>query len=108
MKKLFLATLISAVLPSLALADQASVEIAIKNHQFTPSEVRIPANTRIKLIVMNQDSTPEEFEGKDFDLEKIIPGNSKARILVGPFKPGRYKFVGEFHEDSAKGVLIAE
>lgn len=31
-----------------------------------------------------------------------------ARIFVGPLKPGRYPFFGEFHEKTAQGVLIAE
>jgi hypothetical protein len=27
---------------------------------------------------------------------------------VGPLKPGRYEFIGEYHADTAKGVLVAE
>lgn len=83
-------------------------EITIKDHRFSPSELTVPANEQISLVVKNQDSTPEEFEAENFDAEKVIPGNSEATILVGPFEPGEYEFVGEFHEDSAKGKLIAK
>lgn len=83
-------------------------EITIKDHRFSPSELTVPANEQISLVVKNQDGTPEEFEGENFDAEKVIPGNSEATILVGPFEPGEYEFVGEFHEDSAKGKLIAK
>lgn len=106
MNKLLLATLLAT--SSIAMADDASFEISIKDHMFSPAELTIPAGQRIKLVVSNEDDTPEEFEGEDFDIEKVIPGNSKATVMVGPFEPGRYEFVGEFHEDSAKGALIAE
>lgn len=83
-------------------------EIVIKDHVFTPSEIKVPAGEALKLVVDNQDSTPEEFESDDFRREKIIPGNSKATINVGPLEPGTYKFFGEFNEDTAQGTLIAE
>jgi hypothetical protein len=38
----------------------------------------------------------------------VIPGKSKATIFIGPLKQGRYPFVGEFNEKTAKGVIIAE
>ena len=82
--------------------------ITIKNHRFTPSELKVPANKRIQLTVVNDDPTPEEFESKEMKVEKVIPGKSKGVVRVGPLKPGRYPFFGEFHEATAKGALIAE
>jgi plastocyanin len=83
-------------------------EIIIKDHKFSPAEITVPANQQVSLVVKNQDATPEEFEGENFEAEKVIPGNSEATILVGPFEPGEYEFVGEFNEASAKGKLIAK
>ena len=82
--------------------------IIIKDHLFTPAEVTIPAGKKVKLIVDNQDPTPEEFESHDLHREKIISGNSKAIIYVGPLKPGTYKFFGEFNEDTAQGIINVE
>jgi plastocyanin len=82
--------------------------LTIKNHQFSPAEIKVPANTRVKLTVVNDDATPEEFESHEMKVEKIIPGKSKAVLRIGPLKPGRYPFVGEFHEATAKGTVIAE
>ncbi|MDB2682917.1 cupredoxin domain-containing protein [Alphaproteobacteria bacterium] len=82
--------------------------IIIKNHKFTPEEVHIPAGEKIKLIVDNQDPTPEEFESDDLRREKIIAGNSKATIYIGPVKPGKYHFFGEFNLDTANGYIIAK
>jgi len=107
LKKLVLSLSIVAALAASAHAGE-TFEITIKDHRFSPSEIEIPANEQISLVVKNQDGTPEEFEGEDFDAEKVISGNSEATILVGPFEPGEYAFVGEFHEDSAKGKLIAK
>ncbi|MDH5721718.1 MAG: cupredoxin domain-containing protein [Alphaproteobacteria bacterium] len=83
-------------------------EIVIKDHKFSPEEIKVPAGKKIKLIVDNQDATPEEFESHDFNREKIIAGNTKATIFIGPLKPGKYHYFGEFNMDSANGYIIAE
>ena len=88
--------------------DKLEYKIIIKNHTFSPNEIKIPAGKKIKLIVHNQDATPEEFESDDFRREKIIAGNSTATIFVGPLKPGKYHFFGEFNLETANGYLIVE
>lgn len=96
-------------LPVLALAaDPVEVPLTIKNHRFEPAEVRVPAEQKVKLIVHNQDSTPEEFESHELNREKVIPGGAKTTIFIGPLKPGKYPFFGEFNEKTAQGVVIAE
>jgi hypothetical protein len=82
--------------------------LTIKDHRFTPTEINIPANKRVQITVVNDDATPEEFESKEMKVEKVIPGKSKGVVRVGPLRPGRYPFFGEFHEATAKGTLIAE
>lgn len=106
MKNLLFFMALGAISANVLAADE--FQLSIKNHQFTPTELKVPAGKKIKLLVHNQDATPEEFESHDLHLEKVIAGNAKATLKVGPLKPGRYKFVGEFHEDSARGVLVAE
>ena len=88
-------------------ADAPEFTLVIKNHRFTPAEITVPAGKKVKLVVDNQDATPEEFESHKLHREKVIPGNSKAAIWVGPLTPGTYEFVGEYHEATAKGKLIA-
>lgn len=84
------------------------VEIRIKNHVFIPAEVIIPANQKVKLLVINEDPTPEEFESYELNREKIIPAKSKSIIFVGPLKPGTYPFFGEFNPRTAQGLVKAE
>ena len=106
MKKHIFAALTASALLLPAMTNAAETrELVIKDHIFTPTEITVPANTRVKLIVDNQDSTPEEFESNDFHREKIIPGNSKATIFVPPLEAGEYKFFGEFNLDTAQGIL---
>lgn len=82
--------------------------LTIKDHKFSPEEITVPANTKIKLVVKNEDPTPEEFESHKLHREKVIKGNSQAIINIGPLKPGTYPFVGEFNEDTAKGRIIVK
>lgn len=105
-----LSALAITALTLVGMANAAEFEIAliIKNHRFEPAELRVPAGQRVKLLVHNQDSTPEEFESHSLNREKVIPGGSKATIYIGPLKPGRYDFFGEYNEATAKGVVVAE
>jgi Cupredoxin-like domain len=82
--------------------------VTIKDHRFNPTEIKVPANKRVQITVVNEDPTPEEFESKEMKVEKVIPGKSKGVVRIGPLKPGRYPFFGEFHEATAKGTVIAE
>lgn len=97
-----------AIFSTPAFAETPVFEIAIKDHKFNPATLEIPAGQKVKLIVKNQDSTPEEFESHDFNREKVIAGNSEGVIFVGPLDAGEYKFFGEFNEKTAQGKLIAK
>jgi plastocyanin len=109
-----LVPLLAAAASALALvgvpaqAADAEVQLVIKNHRFEPAELRVPVGQRVKLVVHNQDKTPEEFESHSLNREKVVPAGAKATIFIGPLKAGRYDFVGEYHEATAKGVVIAE
>jgi len=103
-----LALVSASLLAGGALAAEPEVLLVIKNHKFEPAELKVPAGQRVKLVVHNQDSTAEEFESHDLNREKVVPPGAKATIFIGPLKPGRYAFVGEYHEASAKGVVIAD
>ena len=92
----------------MALAETKEFTIVIKDHLFVPAETKIPAGEKVKLIIDNQDSSPEEFESHDLSREKVISGNSKGIVFVGPLKAGTYKYFGEFNEATAQGVIIAE
>jgi hypothetical protein len=89
-------------------AEQAPLELLIRNHRFEPAELRVPANTKVKVIVKNLDPTPEEFESYELKREKIIPGGASVPLFIGPLAPGSYPFFGEFNQATAQGRVIAE
>lgn len=91
-----------------AAEDKGEYRLAIKEHKFHPETLEIPAGLKVKILVVNEDATAEEFESYELNREKIIPGDSEAAIFVGPLEPGEYPFFGEFNPDSAKGKLLVK
>jgi plastocyanin len=89
-------------------AEEAEFTISIKDHKFDPAEIKVPASTAIKLTVNNLDASPEEFESHPLGVEKVIAGSASATIRLKPLSKGTYKFVGEYHEETAKGMITAE
>lgn len=89
-------------------AGEAAVKISIKDHKFDPAEVHVPAGKAIRLTVKNLDNTAEEFESRPLKVEKVISGNGTAVIRLKALTKGSYKFFGEYHEQTAQGVLVAE
>ena len=92
----------------MAVADDPTAELTIRNHQFVPVELQVPANVKVKLIVTNADDTPEEFESVELRREKVVPGGQSVIIYIGPLQPGTYEFFGDFHPQTARGRLIAK
>ncbi|MES2677400.1 MAG: cupredoxin domain-containing protein [Pseudomonadota bacterium] len=91
-----------------AFAEFKEYKIVIKDHKFSPQNLIIPANEKVKLLVENQDKTIEEFESHDLNREKIVGGGKTASIFVGPLKAGVYKYYGEFNEKTAQGTITAK
>jgi hypothetical protein len=89
-------------------AQEASYTLVIKDHRFQPAEIEIPAGQKIALIVKNDDPTPEEFESTELRREKVVPGGEQITVYIGPLKPGRYEFVGDFNPKTARGHIIAK
>ena len=99
---------LSAALAAPGLARAAEpVQLTIRDHRFSPSEVSVPANERFRIEVANQDATPAEFESSELKIEKIIVPGGRITVMAGPLKPGVYGFADEDHPDSAKGTMTA-
>ena len=89
-------------------AAEPSFSLTLKEHHFAPQGLVIPANTRVRLVVKNLDSTPAEFESDDFTAEKVVPAGGEISVFVGPLKPGTYEFHDEYHEDESKTHLTVK
>ncbi len=106
--RLLAATVILAASTAALGAGMPELRVTIENHRFTPERIEVPAGKKVKLHVENKDATPEEFESASLRIEKVIPGGATGIVYVGPLKPGEYAFVGEFHEKTAHGVVVAK
>ena len=109
MKRIPIVVLLS-LLSTAAFAVGDEFTLVIKDHAFEPKEITIPAGKKVKLLVVNKDATPAEFESKPLSREKVIPGKSTGTVNLGPLKAGRYAFVEEYHENeaAAQGTIIVE
>lgn len=96
------------LLPLVAKAERPVFEIEIRDHLFHPSELVVPANTKVKLIIYNRDPTAEEFESYELNREKVIMGGRKGIVFIGPLAPGEYPFFGEFNPKTAQGKVIVQ
>ena len=82
--------------------------LVLHNHLFSPTTLKVQADTKFKVLVTNQDSTPSEFESSDFNREKIVLPGTTITVFIGPLGKGQYKFFDDFHQSTANGVLIVE
>ena len=97
---------------SAALASAADtppeLALTLDQHRFSPEELRVKANTPFILVITNKDKEEEEFEMSSLRIEKIVPGGKTLQLKMPALKPGTYEFIGDFHEKTAKGRILAE
>ena len=98
-------SILCLLLATKSYAEQDVFTITIKDHVFSPSKVIIPAHKKVKLVILNQDKLPEEFDSFDLNREKVLFPGRKSTIYIGPLPPGSYQFFGEYHPLSAQGVV---
>lgn len=99
-----LAMLLTALAPAYAATPEFKLQI--KDRAFQPTELQIPAATKVKLIIHNADALPAEFESYDLSREIIVPGGSDVTVYIGPLDAGRYEFFNDFYP-AATGHVIA-
>jgi hypothetical protein len=90
-----------------AYAQDTTLQITVQNHQFSPSELRAPANKPLVIVIKNNDATPMEFESVSLRVEKIIAAKSQGSVRVRALSPGRYEFFDDFNQ-STRGTLIVQ
>lgn len=108
MKKLLFSLLLALGVVPMTWAADGDISLVIKDHRFIPAEIQVPAGKKVRLMVENKDSTPEEFESHSLNREKLIPAGATVPIYIGPLSAGKYPFFGEFNEKTAQGVVIVK
>lgn len=93
---------------AVAADEPPTIAVTIKDHHFTPAEIHVPQGKPVILKITNEDPSPEEFDSTALKIEKVIVGGTYGTIRLRPLGPGRYPFMGEYHADTAQGVVISE
>ena len=88
-----------------AQAEDATVKLTLKNHQFVPHDPEAPAGKPVSIEVTNQESTASEFESKTLRVEKVGPAGGTITVKVRALQAGRYRFFDDYHEDTTEGFL---
>ena len=84
------------------------LKLQFTNHRFVPDHLMVPAGVKFKLLVVNNDDTADEFESTDLNREKLVAPGQTITVFLGPLDPGTYKIFGDFHQDTAQGVIEAK
>jgi plastocyanin len=88
--------------------DLIEQHLTLKDHAFTPQNMTVAAGKKIKLTIVNQDSTAAEFESYELHREKVVAANNSIIVFVGPLDPGTYPFFDDFHRDTTTGTIVAK
>ena len=92
---------------SVQAADPAPVSITIRDRQFVPAEITVPAGAKIELQIRNEQTTAAEFESHQMRREKVIPPGGTVSLYIGPLNPGRYEFFDDFNPKN-RGVVVVK
>jgi Cupredoxin-like domain len=88
--------------------DLPTYSLTLKNHRFAPAEIHVPTGKPFFIVVANQDDTADEFEMSNPAIEKVIPPGDQGKVRMRPLGPGRFVFFGDFHRETAQGVIVSE
>lgn len=87
-------------------AADPQIQITLKDHQFQPAEVPVPAGVKVELVVTNAQKIVAEFESSSLHREKIVQAGGRISVFVGPLDPGRYEFFDDFHRATRGYVVV--
>ena len=88
--------------------DLQTYSLTLKDHRFTPTEIHVPNGKPFFVSVKNLDDTADEFEMHSPPVEKVIPPGQEQKVRIRPLAIGHFSFKGDFHSDTAVGVIISE
>ncbi len=87
---------------------EAPLRFVLKDHKLSPPTLDVPAGSRFRLEVVNQDDSVDEFESYDLKVEKIVVAGGTVSVMAGPLHPGTYKVFDDYHPDTAHAAVTAK
>lgn len=105
---LFMGLCLAATLATAQPAGPITFTVVARDGQLLPAQLEVPAGVKLKLTLKNEGRTPVEFENLDLRVEKVLAPGATSFVVIHPLKPGSYRFVDEFHPDTAHMLLMAK
>ncbi|MFL6611040.1 MAG: cupredoxin domain-containing protein [Pseudomonas sp.] len=99
--------LVGLSLPSIAKAELLTYELSMRDGQFTPPLLEVPAGQRFKIVLKNIGQGPAEFESTPLRVEKVLSPGVTSFVVIHPLRPGRYPFFDEFNPQLPEGSILA-
>ena len=99
--------LVGLSLPSIAKAELLTYELSMRDGQFTPPQLEVPAGQRFKIVLKNIGQGPAEFESTPLRVEKVLSPGVTSFVVIHPLRPGRYPFFDEFNPQLPEGSILA-
>jgi heme/copper-type cytochrome/quinol oxidase subunit 2 len=88
--------------------EEKTFRIEFRDGVITPLRVEVPADTRIRLELVNTGTTPAEFESIELRKEKVIAPGAETVMVIRRLDPGEYQFFDDFHLDMPPAVVVAK
>jgi uncharacterized cupredoxin-like copper-binding protein len=93
---------------AVAQAAEPEIPLVIEKNRFEPDVIKVKAGAPFVLVITNKDKGPEEFDMQNPRIEKVIPAGKTMKVKIPALKAGKYPFVGEYHAETAKAIIVAE
>lgn len=104
MRTFFIAVLVTLTAPAVAADPQ--IAISIKNRQYVPSDVPVPAGVKAELVIKNDQTVNAEFESSVLHREKTVPAGAQISVFVGPLSQGTYEFFDDFNRATTGRLVV--
>jgi hypothetical protein len=88
--------------------EEPTFQIVFKGGAISPLRLEVPAKTRFRLEIHNEDDAPAEFESVELHKEKVLAPHSQTVMVIRTLDAGEYNFFDDFHPNAAPAVLVAK
>ena len=109
--KILVATIASfamlAIFAAPSRADDSSSMLRFSRGTVEPAQLTLPANTPVKLQVINTGDAAVEFESFELHRERVVQPGQTITVNIPRLAPGTYEFVDDFSHGAVKGEIVS-
>jgi heme/copper-type cytochrome/quinol oxidase subunit 2 len=88
-------------------ADDDSSILKFDRGTVEPARLTLPANTPVKLQVINAGDAAVEFESFELHRERVVQPGQTITVNIPRLAPGTYEFVDDFSHGAVKGEIVS-